>query len=80
MTWWLWTLCLVLALPIVSVLMGALLLLLATLAPPNLLPSGCGCCGKTGYWTRRSGTGAHLCDDCMGTHEHSGITSDIFRL
>ena len=72
MTWWLWTLAFVLAVPILSAVVGFALLLLAFLIPERLMPRGCGCCGRTGYWTRRSSSGAYICDDCgrSGGHRH----------
>jgi hypothetical protein len=75
MTWWLWTLALVLAVPVVSVVVGCLLLVLAFLIPERVMPKGCGCCGRTGYWVHRNSLGVYICDDCgrSGAHDHNAI-------
>jgi hypothetical protein len=77
-TWWLWTLVAIVAIPVISIVVGLSLLLLAFLIPERVMPKGCGCCGRTGYWTHRNSLGVYICDACAqsGAHRHD----DAFRL
>ena len=73
-----WTLAIVLAVPIISVVVGLGLLLLAFMVPQHLMPKGCGCCGRSGFWTHRNSLGVFICDDCAqsGAHAHEPRGTD----
>jgi hypothetical protein len=78
-TWWLWTIVALVAIPVISIVVGLGLLVLAFVIPERIMPKGCGCCGRAGYWTHRNSLGAYICDACgseSGAHRHD----DAIRL
>jgi hypothetical protein len=74
-----------LALGIVAAMiaLGVLTLLLGALMPAKIWPRECVCCGRVGYWDRRTSLGYHKCDACAaGPHMHEllgPITSTLLH-
>jgi len=66
MTYVYWTVGIIIAIPFVSLLLGSLVVGLSLIVRAKVIPKGCGCCGKTGMWTRRNSLGFYLCDVCAG--------------
>lgn len=71
MTWWLWAVGIVIAVPVASVVLGLLSMLVCSVLPDGVRRVACGTCGDYGYWDRRNSCGYHVCDECA-SHQAQG--------
>ena len=60
-----WTLGIMVAIPVASLLLASLVVGLSLIVRAKVIPKGCGSCGKTGMWTHRNSLGFYICDACV---------------